>query len=64
MSIEIFNVRGQMIRDLVSGVWDQGYHSVIWNGTDDNCRDVGSGIYFYRMVTDDYVNMRRMILLK
>ena len=35
-----------------------------WNGTDDNGHSVGSGIYFYRMMSGDYVSMRRMLLIK
>ena len=64
VSIEIFNIRGQRIRELVSGVWDQGFHSVEWNGEDSNGRKVSSGIYFFRFVTDDAVEMKKMLLLK
>ena len=64
VSINIFNIRGQLLRGLVSGVWDQGSHSIIWDGKDDYGRSVGSGVYFYQMRTDDFVETRRMLLLK
>ena len=64
VSIDIFNIRGQKIRTLVNSNYIVGNHSVVWNGKDENGRDVGSGIYFYQMKTNDYVTTRKMILMK
>ncbi|MBW6515052.1 MAG: T9SS type A sorting domain-containing protein [Candidatus Cloacimonetes bacterium] len=64
VTIEIFNISGQKIRTLVNGNFESGYHNVIWNGRDDSGLNVGSGIYFYRMVSGKYVSSRKMILLK
>jgi len=64
VSIDIFNVRGQLVRGLVSGVWSEGSHEVIWNGTDDNGTVLGSGLYFYRFTAGDIVETRKMLLLK
>jgi M6 family metalloprotease-like protein len=62
--IDVYNVRGQRVRTLVNGIYENGTHSIVWNGTDDNGNAVGSGIYFYRMTTKEYSAVRRMILLK
>jgi M6 family metalloprotease-like protein len=62
--VNIYNVRGQHIRTLVNGMYNAGEHSVVWNGTDDHGRTVSSGIYFYRMTTDSYASMKKMILMK
>jgi hypothetical protein len=62
--INIYNIRGQHIRSLVNGRLSAGQHSVVWNGTDDNGRAVGSGIYFYRMTTDGYSETKKMIMMK
>jgi hypothetical protein len=64
VSIAIYNLKGQLVRGLVSGVYRSGSYSVTWDGTDDDGRTVSSGIYFYRMLAGEYVSMRRMILLK
>ena len=64
VKIEIFNIRGQKIRTLLNEHIEQGYHSVIWHGTDDNERNVSSGVYFYKMETSDYKSIKRMLLLK
>jgi M6 family metalloprotease-like protein len=62
--LNVYNIRGQRVRTLVNGMYIAGEHSVVWNGTDDSGRSVGSGIYFYRMTTDGYSETRKMILLK
>jgi len=64
VSIDIFNVRGQKVRSLVSGMYGVGVHNVVWNGLSDDGRAVGSGVYFYRMVAGDYSGVKKMLLLK
>jgi hypothetical protein len=64
VEIYVYNVRGQRIRTLVNGYHTVGEHQITWNGTDDNGREVSSGVYFYRMITGDYVETRRMVLMK
>ena len=62
--IEIYNVRGQRIRTLLNKHIDAGEHSIIWNGQDENGREVGSGIYLYIMRMEDFSQTQRMILMK
>jgi len=64
VSMDIYNVRGHKVRSLVSGYFDSGEHSVVWDGTDDSGRSVASGIYFYRMKAGDYTATKKMILMK
>ena len=62
--LEIFNVRGQRVRSLISEDLRAGHHSVVWNGTDEHGRTVGSGVYFYRIQAGEFSAIRRMLLLK
>jgi len=62
--IEVYNILGQKIKTLVNEEMEAGLHSVIWHGTNDQGRNVASGIYFYRMNTNDYNRTRKMIFLK
>jgi hypothetical protein len=64
VTVDIYNIRGQHVRSLVHGILTPGEHSVVWNGTDDNGREAGSGIYFYRMRAGDFSETRKMILMK
>jgi len=62
--MEIYNIKGQKVKSLVNEVMPAGYHKIEWNGNDESGRAVGSGVYFYRMVTGDYVAVKKMVMLK
>jgi len=62
--IEIFNVKGQRVKVLSDAVFSAGRHSVVWNGDDTVGHPVSSGVYFYRMVTEDVIAVEKMLLLK
>ncbi|MDP8201543.1 MAG: FlgD immunoglobulin-like domain containing protein [Candidatus Tenebribacter burtonii] len=64
VNVEIFNIKGQKVKQLVNEVLPAGKHIVVWNGKDDNGKQAASGIYFYKMKSRDYQKSRKMLLLK
>jgi len=64
VEIDIYNIRGQCIKTLVDENKQAGSYEISWNGRASNDREVCSGIYFYLMKTKDYVEIKKMILLK
>ncbi|MCF7794654.1 MAG: T9SS type A sorting domain-containing protein [Candidatus Cloacimonetes bacterium] len=64
VQLEVFNVRGQKVKTLVSAQLDAGAHDIIWNGRDDQNKTVSSGVYFYKMKADKFVQTQKMILMK
>ena len=62
--LEIFNIKGQKIITLLNEVYPSGEHSIAWLGKDEDSNKVGSGLYFYKLTTNDFVDIRKMILLK
>ena len=64
VSLEIYNVKGQLVRTLESGVRPAGEHYVVWNGTDNSDRAVGSGVYFYKLSTESHNELKKMLLVK
>lgn len=64
VKLDIFNVLGQKVITLTDEEFSQGSHSLIWNGLNHSGASVGSGVYFYRMETDDYQAIKKMILMK
>lgn len=64
VQINIYNIKGQKVKTLVSDYYSAGNHSIVWNGKDDKNQSVASGTYFYRMTTDGYQNTKKAILLK
>ncbi|HPR17233.1 MAG TPA: FlgD immunoglobulin-like domain containing protein, partial [Candidatus Cloacimonadota bacterium] len=64
-TIEIYNIKGQKVRQLVSPQHSAGQHSVTWNGSDENNKPVSSGVYFYKLkVGDETKAVRKCLLLK
>ena len=62
--IDIFNIKGQKVTTLAKDDFKAGRHNLIWNGTDQNGRNVSSGVYFYKMSTENYNSINKMILMK
>jgi hypothetical protein len=52
-TLQIINVRGQVVRTLTEGLRNSGYHEFTWDGTDYNGRPVVSGTYIVRLATPD-----------
>ena len=65
VSIEVFNMKGQKVRTLVNNRnYPTGYNSTTWNGKDNDNKAVSSGVYFYKLQTDSYSTVRRMLLIQ
>ena len=62
--IEIYNVKGQKVKTLLDDAMEMGEHSVIWNGTNSNNKQVASGIYFYKVSVNNTEQIKKMILIK
>ena len=60
----IYNVLGQEIRTLVNEIKPAGYYRVVWDNKDDFGKSVSSGIYLYRIVAGDFVETKKLLLLK
>jgi hypothetical protein len=64
VNIAVFNVLGQEVKELVNGYSEAGSHEVIWDGKNTYGEQVASGIYFYRIETEQFNETKKMILLK
>ena len=64
VQLVIYNLLGQKVRTLVQETMDAGFHSVVWDGTDEFGKQVASGIYIYRMSVADFTKVQRMMVLK
>ena len=62
--LEVFSLTGQRVAVLHQGPQQAGYHRLHWNGRDDAGRPVASGMYLYRLVTDEAVLTRKLMLLR
>jgi len=64
VSLKIYNIKGELVRTLVDEYKEAGYHTVRWDGRNNDGNEVASGVYFYRLVTNDFTSTKKMIMLK
>lgn len=62
--LDIYNVKGQLVKSLFNGVASFGRTSLVWDSTDNGGKAVSSGIYFYRLTTENHSESRKMMLMK
>ncbi|MEZ4648625.1 MAG: FlgD immunoglobulin-like domain containing protein [Candidatus Eisenbacteria bacterium] len=62
--LEVFDASGRRVRGLVDGLMGEGTHTLNWDGRSDAGREVGSGVYFYRIETPNGSDERRMTLVR
>lgn len=62
--LTIYNIKGQKIKTLLSDSLTKGAHSCIWNGQDSNGKVCSSGLYLYKLSTEQTSVTKRMILIK
>jgi|GEM_PF-364698 len=64
VTLEVYNIKGQMVRRLVNRFKAAGSFKVVWDGRDEDDQVVSSGVYIYRLKTEREIYSRRMLLLK
>ncbi|MFO7890986.1 MAG: right-handed parallel beta-helix repeat-containing protein [bacterium] len=64
ISLRIYNLRGEEVVSLFDGYQKSGMHTVRWDACYSNGHPVTSGVYLYRLQTDDFVSTRKLLLMK
>ena len=64
VSLKIYDVKGEEVKTLINTEQVPGGYSVKWNGLNNKGQQLSSGIYYYRIETENYVQTKKMILLK
>jgi hypothetical protein len=64
VKLEIFDVLGRKVKTLFKGRLGAGVRSMLWDGKDEQEKEVTSGIYFYRMQAGDFAQSKKMVILK
>lgn len=62
--LEVFNILGRRVAVLQDGALPAGSHTLVWDGRDAAGQAVSSGVYLYRLVTEQSVQTKKMMLLK
>jgi len=63
--LNVYNLRGQLVRSLVNGRLEAGTYPVVWDGTDDAGSRMGSGTYFARLrIGAEVMQVQKLTLVK
>jgi hypothetical protein len=65
LSLNVYNVRGQLVKTLIDGARPAGAdQSIVWDGSNNQGSNVSSGVYFYEARTNGEVKVQKMALVK
>jgi hypothetical protein len=64
VSLDIFNIAGQKVASLVNGMLEAGNHNIEWDSRGSDGQPLASGIYFYRLRAGEFIDTKKMMLLK
>ena len=59
VTLIIYNEKGAAVSTLLSGMTEAGSYKIKWNAD-----EMSSGVYFYRMISDNFIETKKMILLR
>jgi flagellar hook assembly protein FlgD len=64
INIALYDVLGSVIRVLKNEEQEPGHYALQWDGKDKLGNSVPSGIYFYRMQTEEFTQTRKLLLIR
>ncbi len=64
VNISVFNILGQKVTTLIDETKPAGNYRIYWDGNDDDGKAVATGVYLYRIAAGDFVESKKMLLLK
>jgi hypothetical protein len=64
LTIAIYNVRGELVKQLIDEAVPEGAGNIVWHGTDDSGAEVASGVYFYKTVALGKTSIQKMALVR
>jgi len=64
VNITIYDMMGRVVSNLVSSRQNAGYKSIQWNATNNHGKPVSAGVYLYQIQAGEFVQTKKMVLLK
>jgi hypothetical protein len=64
VKLEVFNILGQSVKTLLNERRTPGNYTLEWDGTDAGGSKVSSGIYLYRLTSEQFSVTKKMVFLK
>ncbi len=64
VDLNIYNLKGELVKRLINNKMSNGKHSMVWDGKDNNGKICSSGVYCYKIESNGRVETKKMLLMK
>ena len=64
ISVDVYNILGRKVANIAGGYFPAGNHRLNWDSKNSEGKEIASGIYFYKLKTNEGVLTRKMLLIK
>ena len=64
VTLKIYDLMGREVAQLVNTTQESGYKSIQWNATNSFGKPVSAGVYLYQIRSGEFVQTKKMVLLK
>ena len=64
VQINIYNIKGQLVKELTNNRYTAGTHQLLWDGSNKVGNKVVSGLYFYQLKTNNTMQTRKMMFIQ
>ena len=64
VNVTVYDMLGNVVNNLINANQSSGYKSIKWNATNNQGEPVSAGVYLYKIQVGDFVDTKKMILLK
>jgi hypothetical protein len=64
VEISIYNISGNLVKTLVNSDFSAGDHSIVWNCSDNMGNTFSAGLYFYKITAGDFIETKKMLIIK
>ena len=64
VDVTIYDMLGNVVNNLVNANQSSGYKSIQWGATNNNGQPVSAGVYLYKIQAGDFIDTKKMIILK
>ncbi len=64
VALAIYNINGQLVKQVANGKFASGRHQIVWDATDARGARVASGVYMYLLKAGDFTARRKLVLMK
>ena len=64
VNISVYDMRGNLIKNLLEITQSPGLKTVRWDATDSRGNKVSAGVFFYKIKAGSFIQTKKMILLK